>query len=142
MGRVNTAISPKLRGNYEEISFEMRFDCKPQAWLKTGEVPIEITGTTPVKIVNPTLHSASPLIRIYGTNGSLMINDVEVTFADVDEYVDIDCEIMDAYKGATNCNSKISLLGSDYIELKAGQNLITLISGVTKLVITPRWWII
>ena len=48
-----------------------------------------------------------------------------------------------AYKDtlATDCNANIVLTNGKFPSLKNGANQIT-ISGLTKLEITPRWWIV
>ena len=73
---------------------------------------------------------------MYGT-GSFSINDTEVTVNTVDEYVDIDSESMQCHKGNVNCGQNVQL--TDYPTLVGGDNTVTL-DGVTRLVITPRWW--
>ena len=77
--------------------FTMKFDCKPQRFLVSGEDPVVFfsNGT----IVNPTLFAASPLIKVTG-NGT-------VAFGENGEYrfivsnntdtIWIDSEIMEAY---------------------------------------------
>ena len=62
-----------------------------------------------------------------------------MTITSADQYTDIDCEIMDAYKGATNCNGNIRTTDNKFPVLRAGQNNITK-SGISRLEITPRWW--
>lgn len=116
--------------------FAIVFDRKPQRFLKDGEIPLpDITAAT--TIINDTAQIAKPLIRAYGT-GSFTINGTTMTISTADGYTDIDCEIMEAYKGSTNCNGNIS---GDFPELVPGSNTITL-TGLTSIVITPRWWIL
>ena len=49
---------------------------------------------------------------------------------------------MDAFYGANNCNSMISLTSGDFPELVPGDNGITLGKGITKIELIPRWWIV
>lgn len=119
--------------------FEIEFDCKPQRWLKVGEKAIEITSSTTIN--NPTLYTAKPLVRVYGT-GTLVIGSETIEINDVDSYVDIDCEIMDAYKDSTNCNSDIELTSGGFFELEPGLNTITMDNSITRIELTPRWWTI
>lgn len=119
--------------------FEIEFDCKPQRWLKVGEKAIEITSSTTIN--NPTLYTAKPLVRVYGT-GTLVIGSETIEINDVDSYVDIDCEIMDAYKDSTNCNSDIELTSGGFFELEPGLNTITMDNSITSIELTPRWWTI
>ena len=116
----------------------MTFDCDARRFLKNGDNIITLTANG--SIFNPTYFDAKPLIRAYGT-GSFTINDITVTITSANVYTDVDCEIMDAYKGTTNCNSNISTTNNEFPALRPGANNITL-SGITKLEITPRWWTI
>lgn len=118
--------------------FTLEFDCKPQRFLKSGE---EITTLeTDGVILNRTLQNAKPLLRVYGTAGAIEIGAETIEISTIDDYVDIDCEIMDAYKGAVNCNGNVSF--TDDIVLSPGDNNISLSGGITKIEITPRWFII
>ena len=118
--------------------FTLEFDCKPQRFLKSGEeiTTLEADGV----ILNRTLQNAKPLLRVYGTAGAIEIGAETIEISAIDDYVDIDCEIMDAYKGAVNCNGNISF--TDDIVLSPGDNNISLSGGITKIEITPRWFII
>ena len=120
--------------------FTMQFVCKPQRFLTEGEIPIEVTAAT--SLLNAYEETAKPLIRAYGT-GTFSIGGVAVEITSASSYTDIDCELQEAYKDtlATNCNSNIVLTNNVFPVLKPGENAITL-SGITKLEITPRWWIL
>lgn len=119
--------------------FDIEFDCKPQRFLKSGEDPVEFTSNG--TIYNRTLFNAKPLLRIYGTGaGTVGIGSETITISSISSYVDIDCEIMDAYKGATNCNGNVSF--TDDIVLRPGEVGVSMTGNITKVVITPRWYII
>lgn len=115
--------------------FDLVFKCMPQRFLLSGDVATSYTASGTLN--NITMFTALPLIRAYGT-GSFTVNDVTVTITAADVYTDIDCELMDAYKGVYPKNDCIQLSGNDFPSLKPGENTITL-NGVT-LDITPRWW--
>ena len=127
------AIEPNLHG-YDAAGFEVVFNCKPQRYLKSGEevLEVETSGT----VFNPTSFDAKPLIRAYG-NGTLTISGQILVISNISDYIDIDCEMLNAYKGTTNLNSKIS---GTFPVLKAGENEITFTG--TKLEIEPRWFIL
>ena len=120
--------------------FDITFNCYPQRFLKSGEDPIEFaSGGT---IYSKYLQEAKPLIRAYGT-GSFSIGGVSIQITTANGYTDIDCDLQEAYKDtlATSCNGNIVLTNDAFPVLKEGDNTITL-SGVTKLVIYPRWWVL
>lgn len=114
----------------------LTFSAKPQRFLFSGERPLtfEAAGI----LTNPTYYTARPLIRAYGT-GSFTVNGTTVTITAADEYTDIDCELMDCYKGTTNRNESVEL--EEFPTLIAGDNSISL-DGITQLVITPRWFVL
>lgn len=136
MARYAGPADPKVLGVAKAGTFNVEFDCKPQRFLKTGEVPVEFTANG--TIYNPTNYGAKPLLRLYGT-GTFTISGQTITVASASGYTDIDVEIMEAYKGDANCNANVSL--PDDFVIKAGANQVTF-SGLTKAVITPRWWTI
>lgn len=89
--------------------------------------------------VNPTDFPSQPLIRIYGA-GTFLLNDVAVTVSQASVYTDVDCELMDCYKGSVNKNQYVSFSTYDFPVLKPGQNTVEFSGGVTAVTIIPRWW--
>lgn len=122
-----------------EANFNIKFDRMPQRFLKTGELPVEFTADGSIQ--NPTAFDAKPLIRVYGT-GALGIGTETITISTNPGYIDIDCSMMDAYYGSTNCNDKITLSSGSFPVLKPGSTGIDLSTNITKVIITPNWWII
>ena len=140
MARFNSKMSVDTAGYMNRSGqFTLEFDCKPQRFLKSGEDPIEFTSNG--ILYNRTEFDAKPLLRVYGTGaGTVGIGSETISISAISTYVDIDCEIMDAYKGAVNCNGNVSF--TDDIVLRPGNNGIAMTGNITKVVITPRWWII
>ena len=95
-------------------------------------------ATGGLQLVNPTPFTALPLIRVYGTSGTLMVGDNIVQISQIDGYVDIDSETQNAYKGTSNCNANIN--APDFPELPEGQTGISAEGSITKVEIMPRWW--
>lgn len=130
-------ISPIAPETYEEADvgiFMIEFDTKPQKWLKKGESSL----SSPSSIYNPTNYDAKPLIRLYGT-GKLTIGDysLRVDSSLTYSYIDIDCELMNAYRGKVNLNNYVS---GDFPKLEPGANIINWTGS--SYTITPRWWTI
>ncbi len=117
--------------------FDLSFNCKPQRFLVSGETAIEFTADG--AITNPTAFEAKPIIRIYGA-GTVGIGDVNVTFDGSSEYVDLDCELQDAYYGPANKNSSVTLDPNRFPVIPASGAGIVLGSGITQVDITPRWF--
>lgn len=128
-------------GGDEAGAFELSFSCKPQRFLKSGELPISLTEAAFVN--NPTGMIAKPLLRVYG-NGKFKMGGytVEITDSTFD-YIDLDCEMCECYCKGNNANSKVTLTPENtFPVLNPGNTYVYLGDGITKVVIYPRWWII
>lgn len=115
--------------------FDLNFTCKPQKYLKSGEIPIKLTSSG--EILNPTRFPSKPLIEVTGT-GSITIAGQLIQINKNDAGMTIDTEIMEAYYGSTSLNSDVVL--PDELNLQGGRNRIVLSSGITAINIYPRWW--
>ena len=60
-----------------------------------------------------------------------------IAFSGISSYVEVDSELMSAYKGETLCNDKI--LFTRFPELEPGENMIQVSTGISKVEIIPRW---
>ena len=171
--RLSGAIEPNVNLQLDAGTFTLTFDRKPQRFLKSGENEIE--GGTTVYAYNPTLYASRPIIRVLcGSTDEAKFLGVNIpnysqgitvypypvledvlSAEDFTEalagglYVDIDCDIGEAYgvyysdgvATTINLNPAISLaVGTDFPKLIQGENKIdTTGSG---LVVTPRWFTI
>ena len=118
---------------------EISFDCKPQRYLKNGEVSDLFTSNTEYR--NPTDFPSKPKIVIHGSgSGTVKIGAYEITIFNILDGMTVDCEIQDTYKNDINCNSRVSI--AEYPKIIAGNNLISMSGGVTSIEITPRWWML
>lgn len=135
MAAVKSIATPALRSFARGGLFSITFDCKPLAYVKEGEEPITLTQSGIIH--SDWIARAKPLIRVYGY-GTIAVGTGSLTIAsDVGEYVDIDCEIKDAYMGENNRNSFVTVRA--WPELTCGDNAVVLPPTVTKIEITPRW---
>lgn len=118
---------------------EISFDCKPQRYLKSGEVSDLFTFNTEYR--NPTDFPSKPKIVVHGSgSGTVKIGAYEITIFNILDGMTVDCEIQDTYKNDINCNSRVSI--AEYPKIIAGNNLISMSGGVTSIEITPRWWML
>lgn len=139
LGRFTSDLNPKYPYRRGIGSFEISFYCKPQWFMKQGEQTTTMT-TSSMTIYNPTNHNSNPLYRVYGS-GYFVVNGNRVTVASgATSYIDIDCEIMDSYEGTANRNSLITR-AKGWPVLQPGVNTITK-SGITKIEIIPRWFVL
>lgn len=141
MGRFKGGTEPKCKPPYDVSTFVLAFDMKPQRWLKSGEETLTFTANG--KIYNPTLYPATPLLRAYGT-GTVGLGSYSITITQANTYTDIDCDLMEAYKdsAAYSRNSYVRFSTMGNIVLKAGENGVSLGTGITRVEIIPRWYTI
>ena len=124
-------------------AFALDFSCAPQVWTYTGQQAVQIAnGDT---LYNDWME-AKPLITLYGPGGeskaigTLTVGDVPMEIT-VRDFITLDCETQDAYRGLVNANSLIS--ASQFPTLPHGKSVIswTMSSGsFSKVEIVPRWW--
>ena len=105
-------------------------------WSDSG--PVEVVITDAIAIVNPTSFPSQPLLRVYG-EGSLKIGSNQITITDANQYTDIDCEMMDCFKGVISKNQYVQFSTNDFPTLEPGRNRLQF-NGITKVDIKPRWW--
>jgi putative phage tail component len=112
------------------------FMCKPQRWRKDGETPLLLTAS---QTIYNELFPALPLIKINGTGaGNLYVGGYTVEILSLDEYVMLDSDTQNAYKGTLNKNSTIS--APEFPVLQSGDNVVDWDGNITSIEITPRWW--
>ena len=120
--------------------FTLTFSCLPFRYLLTGLEVINITDTLTVR--NPFNFVSKPYIKVYGSGeGTIVIQNEEGNkiwhFSDIDEYVEIDSELMNFFKGTELKNSSVS--GDGFPELSKGDNVLSFNGGITGIEIIPRW---
>ena len=128
--------------NLRMAKFDVTFNCKPQRFLTSGETPT--TFSADGTITNPTAFDAKPMLQITGS-GVVGIGDYSITLAGVSsQTVYIDCDVMEAWTlsgGAkVNANDIVQYAGNEFPSLKQGSNGISLGTGISQVVVTPRWW--
>lgn len=141
LGQYSGGITVKTSGYMNRHGqFDISFNCKPQRFLKAGEIPQTFTENG--GIFNSTLYPSKPLLRVYGSGaGTVGLGSYLISISQIDEYVDIDCELMDAYKGTANCNANVSFNADDF-KMVPGYNGVSFTGAITSVVIKPRTFII
>ena len=137
IGEFTGGVTPAFAKGKDAARFDLTFDCKPQKYLKIGEIQRTLaTGTNTID--NPTYYASYPLLEITG-NGNLGIGSNTITIAGNTETLILDLELGDCYEKTShgNRNSKVSWTSKPSI--KSGQSGITVPSGMT-VKLTPRWW--
>lgn len=133
--RLDTVAGPRISGGAVEM--QITFTRKPQKFLAQGQEGIIFTASG--KIYNPTPYASNPLIRVYGS-GVLGIGGESITIDSDSAYIDIDCEIQNAYYLDANKNDRITLTSGQFFSFQPGVNNISIGNGITKIIVTPKWW--
>lgn len=116
---------------------ELVFDCKPQRFRKDGQYPASFMKAG--YLFNPEAFTSLPLIKVFGDGaGTITVGKQTVTLKAIDEFVMLDSDTQNAYKGTQNKNATIS--APEFPMLSPGENVVAFTGGVTGLEITPRWW--
>lgn len=122
---------------YGEAS--LHFTCRPERFLVSGETPVTVTDGS--ALINPTKYASKPLIHIEADNQtvSVTINGKTIT-ALVSDFINIDCETMDAYRlPVENKNSNIS---GSFPTIAPGNNTVAITGNASLVTITPRYFTI
>ncbi len=112
------------------------FKCKPFKYSFEGQKAITITEES--SLYNAEFYHSLPYIKINGSGDiTLSINNDSFYFEDVDDYIEIDSEIMNAFKGIERQNTKMKT--PNFPTLAPGNNAISWVGSVTSIEIVPRW---
>lgn len=123
-------------------SFTVTFNCKPYKYSFAGQQTMA-EGNPRLTVTNPTTFDSRPYIKIYGsgTVQLMIMPDGQGTttwvISDVDEYIEIDSEHMNCYKGTVLKNDILS--GEGFPVLKPGENIIACAGNVRRVEVVPRW---
>ena len=144
------AVNPIPGVNGEYGKFELKFDSKPQRWLKTGDEWIEIdpTRTQLRHLDNPTKEKAYPLVYCTGNGTFELFNDqpylyTYFTLASVvsSDVVAVDCELEEAYYAVAysqmSANDKMTS-GNQFPFLGTTPGVRA--SGFSAVKMKCRWW--
>lgn len=113
----------------------IEFDCKPFKYDILGENAVIFTGEG--NLYNKYFEPSRPIITVYGSGqGNVYIGNQNIAISNIDEYVTIDAEMQDAFKGLQNKNATVNTAD---IVLLPGNNAISFSGGVTSVEIKPRW---
>lgn len=127
----NSLDISELFTNFAEVL--LTFNCKP---LKKKEAEI-ITITDQLQTIRNEYMNSEPYMKIYGNGDiTIAINNRPLKFKNVENYIEVDTELMNCFKGETNQNNRMY---SDFPILTTGENVFSWVGNVTKIEIEPRW---
>jgi len=117
----------------------INFTCRAERFYKAGEFPVAVTDG--MYLANPTKFTSKPLIYIEGSGTVTVDIGGNTISAELDDYITIDCETMNAYRDnwgtIENKNDKIS---GSFPQIAPGMNMVGITGTVTKVEVTPRYF--
>lgn len=117
-------------------SSKFNFNCKPFKYSFEGDRII--TFYEPGILYNAEIFESKPHLKIFANGDvTLSVNNESFNFTAIDEYIEVDSETMNAYKGIESQNSKMTSL--EFPKFLPGENNISWVGNVKKLEIVPRW---
>lgn len=122
-------------------SVKLDFDCKPQRFLKSGEIPVD----NPSALHNPTGFAAKPFVcfKMSASNGSVTIGDckISLTGMGVGDVIIFDAEIGDVVLQSSGKVIANAVVSGEMVLLPSKTAVIASY-GIETIKITPRWWTI
>ena len=123
-------------------SFTVTFNCKPYKYSFAGQKTVA-ADSSELTITNPTAFESRPYIKLYGsgTVRLMIMPDGQGTttwvISDVDEYIEIDSELMNCFKDTVPKNDTVK--GAEFPVFKSGVCTINCTGDVTRIEVIPRW---
>ena len=122
-------------------SFTVTFNCKPYKYSYAGQQTVAADDST-LTVTNPTAFESRPYIKLYGSDAvTLNISSggstTSWTISSIDEYIEIDSELMNCFKGTVLKNDTVT--GDGFPALKSGVSTIACVGDVTRIEVIPRW---
>lgn len=128
---VNQIPIEKIARNWRK--FIIQFECQPFKYLESELLIIN----KPISIYNEGTFESQPYMKIHGSGDiSLNINDEVIKLKNINNYIELDSEIMECFKDNINCNNYMS---GEFPIFKVGENRISWTGNVSKIEITPNW---
>lgn len=122
--------------------FTVIFNCKPFKYSYEGRQAMAADGSS-ISVTNPTAFDSRPYIKIYGSGTVRLMIQPEGqgtatwVISDVDEYIEIDSELMNCFKDTVLKNDTVT--GEGFPVLKPGENSIACTGNVRRVDVIPRW---
>ena len=122
-------------------SFTVTFNCKPYKYSFAGQQTVAADSAS-LSVTNPTAFESRPYIKLYGSgaatlNVSSSNSTNSWTISAIDEYIEIDSELMNCFKDTVLKNDTVT--GEGFPTLKPGTSTIACAGNVQRIEVIPRW---
>ena len=124
----------QLVSTYDYHEFIIQFECQPHKYsIDNSTITLTSAGT----IYNSGSANSKPIIKVFGTGAiALTINSNVVSLTNVSEYVTLDSEMMDCYKGTQLMNNYMS---GEFPILTVGNSVFSWTGTVTQIEVTSNF---
>ena len=122
-------------------SFTVTFNCKPFKYSFAGQKTVAADASE-LTITNPTAFESKPYIKLYGS-GTVTLNissggrTNSWTISAIDEYIEINSELMNCFKDTILKNDAVK--GAEFPVFKPEVCTISCTGDVTRIEVIPRW---
>ena len=119
--------------------FTVTFNCKPYKYSFAEQQTVSADASV-LTITNPTAFESRPYIKLYGSGTVVIMIQPQgrgMMISNLDEYIEIDSERMNCYKGTVLKNDILS--GEGFPVLKPGTTTIACAGNVQRIEVIPRW---
>ena len=120
-------------------SFTVTFNCKPFKYSFAGQQTVTVDASE-LTITNPTAFESRPYIKLYGSGTVVIMIQPQgrgMMISNLDEYIEIDSELMNCFKDTTLKNDTVT--GDGFPMLKPGTTTIACAGNVQRIEVIPRW---
>lgn len=119
-------------------SLSLTFNCKPYKYSIEGQKPIVLTAAG--SLFNAEYFHSTPYVKVVGSGTvTLNINAHSFLLKNIDEYIELEFEMPNAYKGIESKNACVSGGDMSTLTLAPGYNSISWTGAVERVEIIPRW---
>lgn len=119
--------------------FTVTFNCKPFKYSYEGQQTVSADASE-LTITNPTAFESRPYIKLYGSGTVVIMIQPQgrgMMISNLDEYIEIDSELMNCFKDTTLKNDTVT--GDGFPMLKPGTTTIACAGNVQRIEVIPRW---
>lgn len=128
-----------IEHQYEKLgTLSVKFNCKPFKYSYIGQVPVVFKQAG--ELYNAENYPSAPYVKVVGNGDiTLTINESTFTLRDVNEFLELDFELPNAFKESERKNHLVSGADMSTLRLKPGYNQISWSGAVDSVEIIPRW---
>lgn len=110
--------------------FEVNFEVQPIV-KSVEKKEINLTKEDSI-IIQESTYQIKPYLKIFGNgNITLTINNNSINLKNIEDYIELDCELEEAFKDNKNCNSKVEC--ENFPILFPGENYFSWTGNITNL---------